>query len=144
MKVGKRVREASIGWKITIAATGVLGLLWVVFFVRELRGDNVAVRVRNDLTFEVALTRCESASAPGADPIFIGSGDNVSIRPGRACAVNGPTGRSGPGGILHDEGPYMGCLAMPPKALWRETTVAVSELKGISLDGCPVAGSHPG
>ena len=88
------------------------------------------VTVLNDLEIPIAINpRCWSKSVSGADPVFVSSGKSKVIHPGGACMIHGPTGRSGPFGLNHDEGPYIGCLAMPPDAERENVIVRVSAVR---------------
>lgn len=87
------------------------------------------VRVVNDLDFSIALSRCESKSVSGADPIFLSKGDEKVIHPGAACIVSGPTTRFGPAGSIRGEGPYVGCLDMPADADRAGVTIYVSTVQ---------------
>jgi len=100
-------------------------------------GRTPGVKVVNDLDFEVAFVRCESKSISGADPIFVPAGKEKTIRPGPRCIVMGPTTRSGPLGMNHGEGPYMGCLAMPAYSERAGAKVYLSDLDpDVSWDEC--------
>ncbi len=100
-------------------------------------GRGPAVKVVNDLDFEVALVRCESKSISGADPIFVPAGKEKTIRSGTRCIVMGPTTRSGPFGMNHGEGPYMGCLALPADSERSGVKVYISTLDpNVSWDEC--------
>lgn len=95
------------------------------------------VEVVNDLGFPVALSRCESKSVAGADPIFIAEGKVKTIHPGATCIVNGPTTRFGPSGSIRAEGPYVGCLRMPRDSERSGVRVYVSSVeRNVGLSDC--------
>ncbi len=83
------------------------------------------IAVRNDLDFEVALVRCESKSI-FSDDIYIKPGEVSSLRSGMTCTVQGPSRKVGPLGGARDNGPYVGCLLMPPNGERRGKEVLVS------------------
>ena len=99
-------------------------------------GRAPGVRVVNDLDFEVALVRCESKSIVG-DPVVIPKGKEQSVRAGDTCSIFGPTTRSGPFGMIHGDGPYMGCLPLPADSERSGVKVYISALDPeVGFDEC--------
>jgi hypothetical protein len=48
------------------------------------------------------------------------------IKPGPTCSVQGPTSKAGPFGLATSNGPYIGCLVVPPDSEGEDVTLRVS------------------